>query len=100
MAYITDTTADLGADYLSAIKDVDTLIHECNFPDGWEDHGKLTGHSCLTPVAKVAAKVNAKKVYLVHVNPIEEIGNTIDVSTVKDIYSEMEIAEDHLVIDV
>ena len=100
MAYISDTVADADSDYLNAIKDVDTLIHECYFPDGWEDQGKLTGHSCLTPVATVAAKANAKKVYLIHINPVEEVGNSIDVNVVKDIYSEMEIAQDHQVIDV
>ena len=100
LAYITDTTADPNADYVNKIADVDTLIHECYFPDGWEDHCKLTGHSCLTPVAEVAAKANAKKVYLVHVNPIEEIADSIDPSDVNDTFANMEIAEDEQIIDV
>ncbi len=47
MAYVTDTTAALDADYLESIRGVDLLIHECYFRDGCEDRAKLTGHSCL-----------------------------------------------------
>ncbi|MEM9411237.1 MAG: MBL fold metallo-hydrolase, partial [Planctomycetota bacterium] len=46
LAYVTDTVAEESAEYVSAIENVDTLIHECYFPDGWEQRGKLTGHSC------------------------------------------------------
>lgn len=99
-AYITDTTASLDADYVQKIQGVDTLVHECNFPDGFEDTCKLTGHSSLTPVAKVAAKVGAGKVYLVHINPVEKIGAMIDCDAVKSIFENMEIASDHQIINV
>lgn len=71
IAYVTDTTAKPGADYLEHIQDVDLLIHECYFKDGLEDRAELTGHSCLTPVLEIAKAANAKKVALVHLNPID-----------------------------
>lgn len=100
MAYITDTTAHVEADYVAEIENVDTLIHECYFADGWEDKAKLTGHSCLTPVAKVAAKANAKRMFLVHINPLDESDTPLDLDSVADTYAEITVATDHLVIDV
>ncbi|MFT5301458.1 MAG: ribonuclease Z [Mariniblastus sp.] len=100
LAYITDTTARLDADYVNEIRDVDTLIHECYFPDGWEEKAELTGHSCLTPVAEVAAQANAGRVLLVHVNPLDEAENPLDLDSVSKIYSTIEVATDQLVIDV
>ncbi len=75
MAYVTDTVADAAAPYVNEIADVDTLIHECYFPDGWEDKALLTGHSCLTPVAQVARAAKAKRLFLVHINPLDESDN-------------------------
>lgn len=99
LAYVTDTTAYLEADYLSKIRDVDLLIHECYFADGVEDYAKLTGHSCLTPVAKVAKEVRAGRLMLVHINPLDESDNPLDLDSVRDIYDNIEVAEDRLVID-
>ena len=100
MAYVTDTTACVKADYVKAIAGVDTLIHECNFPDGLEDKAELTGHSCLTPVAEVAAKADVGRVFLVHVNPLDGEECSLDLDSVAGIFSEIEIAHDELVIDV
>jgi ribonuclease Z len=72
IAYVTDTTAALDASYVSEIHDVDLLIHECYFDDGVEEHARLTGHSCLTPVLQVARKSRAKQTVLVHLNPLSE----------------------------
>lgn len=99
-AYVTDTVAHVDADYVAAIEGVDTLVHECYFPDGEEEKGELTGHSCLTPVAEVARKSNAKNVYLVHINPLDEAGDLIDLSKTKSICPQLQIAADHQVIDV
>ena len=100
MAYVTDTTASENEDYVAAIAGVDTLIHECYFPDGHEDKAELTGHSCLTPVAKVAAKADVGRVFLVHVNPLDGDECSLDLDSVAGIFSEIEIAHDELVIDV
>ncbi len=100
LAYITDTTAHVESKYVDAITGVDTLIHECYFPDGWEDKAELTGHSCLTPVAQVAAKARAKRLLLVHVNPLDESESPLDLGSVADVFKEIEIASDQMVIDV
>jgi ribonuclease BN (tRNA processing enzyme) len=99
-AYVTDTTADLKLPYLKEIENVDTLIHECYFPDGWEEKAELTGHSCLTPVAEVAAKVNAGKLYLVHINPLDESDEPLDLDSVAKIYDDITVATDQMVIDI
>ncbi|MEM7783450.1 MAG: MBL fold metallo-hydrolase [Planctomycetota bacterium] len=100
LAYVTDTTASTDSEYVSHIKNVNTLIHECYFPDGWEEKAKLTGHSCLTPVAKVAAAAKAEKTFLVHINPLNEEAVPLDLNSVADVYPNLIIAEDHMVIDV
>ena len=76
------------------------LIHECYFPDGWEDRAELTGHSCLTPVAQVAAAANAGRTYLVHINPLDASDEPLDLDSVKDVYAALTVTEDKLVIDL
>jgi ribonuclease BN (tRNA processing enzyme) len=100
MAYITDTTAEIGAEYVRSIQGVTTLIHECYFPDGNEEQARLTGHSCLTPVARVARAAGAKKLYLVHINPLAEEDPPLDLETVRPIFPNTFIANDQLVIDI
>jgi ribonuclease BN (tRNA processing enzyme) len=94
MAYVTDTTADANADYVKHIHGVQTLIHECYFPDGHEDLAARTGHSCLTPVAKVAAAAEVKRLHLVHVNPLDESELPFDLDSVRSIYDRAEIPRD------
>lgn len=100
MAYITDTVANASADYIDFISDVDVLVHECYFPDGWEDRAELTGHSCLTPVAQVAAGANAGRTFLVHINPLNDAKEPLDLDSVKDIYPELCVTEDRMSIDL
>ncbi len=100
LAYVTDTTADLNAPYVKFIEGVDTLIHECYFPDGWEELAALTGHSCLTPVAEVARAAGAKQCYLVHINPLNEQEPPLDLSSAKDIFPAIEAAFDRQTIEV
>lgn len=98
LAYVTDTTARHLPDYLSAIQDVDVLIHECYFPDGFEDRAALTGHSCATPVAEVARDASVKRLYLVHINPLET-GAAIDLELMRRIFPETIVAEDRMEIE-
>lgn len=100
MAYVTDTVAAQDADYLAVIENVDTLIHECYFPDGWEERAQLTGHSCLTPVGEIAAAANVGRLFLVHTNPLDEDGSMLDLSRIKKIFPETSIPNDNDVIDV
>lgn len=94
LAYVTDTTADLAAPYVQEIQDVKLLVHECYFPDGFEDLAELTGHSCLTPVAQVAAACRARQTCLVHLSPLEESDGFLDLASVAGIYPKLKIPED------
>ncbi len=94
MAYVTDTTAKADASYIDEIRDVDLLVHECYFPDGWEEKAELTGHSCTTPVAEVAKAANVKRLMLVHVNPLDESDDPIDLATAQAIFPATTIATD------
>ena len=100
LAYITDTVAQKDAEYVEFISNVDVLIHECYFPDGWEDRAQLTGHSCLTPVAEVAAAANAGSTYLVHINPLESSDQPLDLASVKETYANLNMTEDRMVINL
>ena len=100
LAYVTDTTAVTSADYVTEIREVGTLIHECYFPDGWEDKAELTGHSCLTPVAEVARAAGAGQLYLVHINPLDESKSPLDLESVSSIFPQVHVASDQLVIEV
>ncbi len=98
LAYITDTTAQENADYIPAIKNADVLVHECYFPDGWEEKAELTGHSCLTPVAKVAAAADVGRLMLVHINPLNESEQPLDLDSVKAIFANVEVAKDKMIL--
>ena len=100
LAYITDTTATADAEYIDSIRGVNTLIHECYFPDGEEELADLTGHSCLTPVAKVAQSAQAERLFLVHINPLDESDDPLDLASVEDRVNHIEVAYDGQVIDV
>ena len=100
LAYVTDTIADPTADYVSWLGGVDTLVHECYFPDGWEDRAEMTGHSCLSPVAQVAKQCSANTLYLVHINPLNESEQPLDLKSVDSIFQPIVVASDQLIIDV
>ena len=99
MAYVTDTTAALSSDYVKQIRDVDLLVHECYFPDGYEEQAALTGHSCLTPVAQVAAAAKAKRLALVHLNPLDEDGSQMNLKSVDEIFSPILVPGDDEIIE-
>ncbi len=100
LAYITDTTATADAPYIDFIRDVDLLVHECYFPDGWEDRAALTGHSCLTPVAQVAAASGAKATWLVHINPLDASDQPFDLESVGSICDRLQVASDRQIVDL
>ncbi len=99
LAYITDTTARDDADYIEKIRDVDLLIHECYFPDGWEDRAVLTGHSCISPVAKVARAAAVGRVVLVHINPIAETDEEGWIEPARNIFRNMQAGTDRMEIE-
>ena len=99
MAYITDTVAAEDAEYVSFIENVDLLVHECYFPDGFERHARLTGHSTATAVAKAARQSNAKELILVHVNPIDNVVDPINLASVQQIFPHTRLGNDGMEVD-
>jgi ribonuclease BN (tRNA processing enzyme) len=84
LAYVTDTTARPDAPYIESIQDVDLLIHECYFGDGQEELAVKTGHSCLSPVLDVARRARAKRLILVHVNPLATDDDPLGLDLIDD----------------
>ncbi len=96
LAYITDTTANVEADYVAFIERADLLIHECNFTDGNEALAERTGHSCLTPVAHVCAAAEVGRCVIVHFNPMANPETALDLNSVRTIYPSFKIGKDHM----
>jgi ribonuclease BN (tRNA processing enzyme) len=94
MAYITDTTADTEADYVSEIERVKLLVHECYFPDGEEEVARTTGHSCLTPVVKVAIRAHVGTLALVHTNPLDVDLDLLNWSAARRIFPRIIVPDD------
>lgn len=99
MAYVTDTVAVKDADYVEKIRGVDLLIHECYFGDDMPDQAELTGHSCLTPVAEVAAAADVGRLILVHINPLMASDDELDLAAARKIFPNIEVGVDRMEID-
>lgn len=80
VAYITDTIADIDADYTRRIKGVDLLIHEAYFEDDRRKLADLTGHSCLSDVVTIAESAGVEQLVLVHMNPRDDRDDPLDLS--------------------
>lgn len=99
MAYVTDTAAAADADYVEKIHGVDLLVHECYFGDDQTEMAELTGHSCISPVAEVAAAAEVGRMVLVHINPLLEDDADLDVASARQIFPHIEIGVDRMEID-
>jgi len=99
LGFVTDTTADPAAEYVESIQDVDVLVHECYFPDGCEQLAEKTGHSCTSAVARVAKEANAKRLYLIHMNPLDETDDPIGLQAARDIFPRTELSNDGMQIE-
>jgi len=99
MAYVTDTTAAVEADYVEKIRGVDLLVHECYFPDDQADWAKKTGHSFTTPVAEVARKAEVGRLVLVHLNPLSTDDDPIGLDVARAIFPATELGEDLMEVD-
>ncbi len=98
-AYVTDTVASVDAPYVELIQGVDLLVHECYFNDDMREHAELTGHSCLSDVARVAAASGAKRTVLVHMNPMYQSDDELLLADAKNICSTLELGVDRMEID-
>ncbi|MCG8448918.1 MAG: MBL fold metallo-hydrolase [Pirellulales bacterium] len=99
LAYVTDTVAAPDADYVETIRGVDLLIHESFFGDDMPEQAELTGHSCLTPVAEVAAAADVGRMVLVHINPMLADDNQLDIAGARKIFPDIEIGVDRMELD-
>lgn len=96
LAYVTDTIAATTADYVEKIRGVDLLVHECYFDDDDPDRADLTGHSCLTPVAQVAARAGVGRMVLVHVNPQMRHDSEFNIEAARAIFPRTELGVDRM----
>ena len=99
LAYVTDTVASTSADYIEKIRGVDLLVHECYFDDDQPERADLTGHSCLTPVLKVAALADVGRLVLVHINPQTRDDAEIDLDVARKHFPQTVIGVDRMEID-
>jgi ribonuclease BN (tRNA processing enzyme) len=97
MAYVTDTTADPTADYVEQLRNVDLLIHECNFTDEQSELAEMTGHSSLSAVAQVAAKAGVRRCVLVHLNPLDQNAVPSGFEQARAIFPELHVGHDEQV---
>ncbi|MCS7239243.1 MAG: MBL fold metallo-hydrolase [Thermoguttaceae bacterium] len=70
LAYLTDTTAAGSLAHRPVLENVDILLHECYFPDGFEEMAQQTGHTCLGQAIQVAQELKARRLVLIHINPL------------------------------
>lgn len=92
LAYLTDTHCDGSS--VEMIRNVDLLIHECNFPDGFEDFAKKTGHSTPKPVAEMAREAGVGRLILTHLDPTLEGNDPLDLNAIRKIFPHTEVATD------
>lgn len=93
-AYVTDTTADVEADYLRHIANVDLLLHECYFRDEYRDFALRSGHSWTTPVVEVAKSCNVGRLVMIHINPLDESDDPVDLAKAQSIFPNTVVAYD------
>lgn len=94
LAYVTDTLARAGADYVQHIRGVDLLVHECYFADEFAALAVKTGHSHTTPVAEVARAAGVGRLVLVHLNPLINADDPVGLATAKAIFPASELGFD------
>lgn len=96
LAYVTDTIASPTAAYVEKLRGVDLLIHECYFDDDDPERADLTGHSCLTPVAQVAAAAEVGRMVLVHINPQTRDDAELNIGAARRVFPKTEIGLDRM----
>jgi ribonuclease BN (tRNA processing enzyme) len=96
LAYVTDTTADTGADYVNKIRGVGLLVHEAYFTHDASDLPRITGHSSLHSAAAVAAAAQVGRLVLVHINPQIEDDAAFDLQAARTIHPHVELGQDEL----
>jgi ribonuclease BN (tRNA processing enzyme) len=99
MAYVTDTTAGPDAEYVANVLGVDLLVHECNFRDEQQEWAIKTGHSSTSLVAQLAAKAGAQRLLLVHLDPLEESDDPVNIAVARRYFPRTEIGFDGMEVE-
>jgi ribonuclease BN (tRNA processing enzyme) len=99
MAYVTDTTATADASYVEHIRGVDLLAHECNFRDGQEEWAHKTGHSSTGEVVKLAARAGVRQLVLIHLDPLDDPDDPVDIAAARRVFPATEIGRDGMEIE-
>jgi len=94
LGYVTDTTAATDAPYRAAIEGVDLLVHECHFAAYEPELAQLTGHSCLTDVARLAAQASVGQLVLVHINPRDGGPSESDLAAARTVFPRIVVGHD------
>ena len=100
LAYVTDTTASAGADYIERIRGVDLLLHEAYFAQEDTELPAITGHSALMPVAEVAVAADVGRLVLVHIDPQTDSDSRYDLDAARRVFPNTEIGSDCMELEV
>lgn len=100
IAYITDTTLEAASAYLKVIRNVDVLIHEAFYPAGYEEMAQRTGHVTIRQAVQVAQSAGAKRLIIVHVNPVIDFDHDDQREGVAATFPEVIVASDNLVVEI
>jgi len=99
LAYVTDTTATESAVYLEAIRGVDLLVHECNFSDARADLAAQFGHSSTSSVARLARAASVGRLILVHLDPMAEASDPVQLATAQKIFPATALGFDRMAVE-
>jgi ribonuclease BN (tRNA processing enzyme) len=97
MAYITDTRCSL--DYVDFLRGVDLLVHECNFPDRYQELADQTGHSAVSAVLRLARAAGVRQLCLTHINPLLDDDDPVGMKEVAESFPGTIVAMDGMEID-
>ena len=75
------------------------LVHEAYFADDADEMAEVTGHSCLSDVANVAAAAEVGLLVLVHVNPQLERDAELDLRPAQKIFANTLLGTDRMEIE-
>ena len=96
LAYVTDTTAALEADYVAKIRGVDLLVHECYFADEQAELAKQFAHSSTSAVATVAREAGVKRLVMAHVCPMLPGDDPLGLARARAIFPATSLGEDRM----
>jgi ribonuclease Z len=99
MAYVTDTTAVAGANYVDRIRGVGLLVHEAYFASDVNSVAANTGHSALQSVVELAAAAHVGRLVIVHIDPQIEDENAFDLSAARRVFANTQIAADGMEVE-